>query len=689
MNKRPQRRQPTDTSATRQPAADAVRTDRPLRLLAVAVSLVVLVLIAYWGVGWNSLVCIDDGEYVADNYQVMHGLSWEGLKWSFTTFHASNWHPLTWLSLMSDTSLIGAGVRSYHFMNVALHILSTLVLLGLLYRMTGRLWASAFVAAFFALHPLHVESVAWAAERKDVLSTFFMLASLCAYIWYVRKPGAARYAAVAGLFALSLMSKPMMVTLPLLLLLLDYWPLERVSQSDRRQIGRLVLEKLPFFLMSVASSVVTLAAQKGAMADIVRLDLPSRLSNAIVSYGVYLWQMFWPLRLAVLYSHPARPQYAPAACVLILLVAITAAVVYFGRSRRYLLVGWLWYLISLIPVIGIVQVGGQAHADRYTYVPLIGLFIMIAWGVGDLIRSYPILKAPTAALAAVLLVAASFITGQTVSYWRDDIALFGRAVEVGQRNRWTLGNLGSALGNSGRIDEGVAYLKESLTLGPDDARIRMSIGSLMLTSNRLQESYQYHLRALELDPSMKEANAGMALTLLRMGRPQEAIPYCEKAIGGPPGWAHGYNAMGMVLADIGKLDESLASFRQAISLNPNIEQFYNNMATAYIRKGDLASAADTYKRGLAVAPSVLTWQLLGRVQLQRGLLQEAERCMRGAMSLSPDSAELHVNLAVVLAKEGRSSEAIAELRTALALEPGNEHAISSMRTLTSETGSGN
>jgi protein O-mannosyl-transferase len=426
---------------------------------------------------------------------------------------------------------------------------------------------------------------------------------------------------------------------------------------------------------------VTLQAQKGAIAALELLTLPMRLTNAVISYGLYIWQMFWPARLAVLYVHPGKAEYALALLVLLLLAVVTFAAVYLGRRRRYLIVGWLIYLVTLVPVIGLIQVGGQAHADRYTYVPLVGLFIMIAWGAADVVAFRPRLKAAFIAASVVLLAAAAIVTHRTVGYWHDDVALFGRAVEVGQRSRWTLGNLGAALGNRGRIDEGLAYLQEALTMGPDDARTLMSIGSLMLNSGRLKEAEEYNARALRVDPSMKEANAAMAMTLVKLGRPQDAIPYCQKAIDRDPAWAHGYNVMGMVLADMGRLNESLEAFSRAISLNPSVAQFYNNMATAYIRKGQLPKAVDTYNRCLAIEPSALTWGLKGRIQLEMGLLDDAEASARQAIRLSPDSPDVHLNRAFVLEKLGRANEAVSELRTVLSLDPRNAQAQASLSRL--------
>jgi Flp pilus assembly protein TadD len=568
------------------------------KVAAVAAVLAAATTAAYWKAPSNGFTCFDDSIYITDNTYVLHGLTWQGLKWSLTTFHASNWHPLTWISMMADTTLLGPGAFSHHLVNVALHIGCALLLLGLLLYATGRLWESAFVAGLFALHPLHVESVAWASERKDVLSTFFFLATVWMHFHYARRPGPGRYALVLILFGLGLASKPMLVTLPFVLLLLDRWPLERLWW-DRAVVTRLAMEKLPLLAMAVVSSAVTLKAQKAAMSS---HDMASRLTNAIVSYGVYIRQMLWPEGLAVLYAHPGRPLYALAFLTFVLLAAITIAVLYFSRRRRYLFVGWFFYIGTLVPVIGIVQVGSQAHADRYTYIPLIGLFIIVAWLAGDMSRQRPRLKSVFAWAGVVVLIAAAAATYRTVGYWKDDVLLFGHAVEAGQRNSGNLGNLGAALGMKGDFKKGEEYLRKALEMSPNDMRVLTSISVLMLNSGRLKESEELHMRALRLDSSNREANAGMALTLVKLGRPQEALPYGQKVVEIDPIWPYGYDVVGMALADMGRLDESQAAFAKAVDLNPTKAQFYNNLATVYTRKGDVQAAIEIYKRGLAAEP---------------------------------------------------------------------------------------
>jgi tetratricopeptide (TPR) repeat protein len=653
-------------------------------LVLAAVVLAMATSAAYWGVTRNGFLSLDDAEYVVGNRHVSDGLSWSGVRWAVTSLDAKNWHPLTWLSHMLDVSLFGMWAGGHHLVSIGFHVLNALLLLWFLRYTTGRLWASAFVAGLFALHPLHVESVAWVAERKDVLSTFFFMATLLAYAWYGRKPGALRYAAVGALLALGLMAKPMLVTVPVLLLLLDYWPLQRLEVSWP-SFQRRVFEKLPLVVLSILSSAVTLVAQQGAIAPLDRVPLLIRLTNAVLSYTTYVEQMVWPSDLAVYYAYPGAPQVRPAGLFLVLLVAMTAGALWIGRRHRYVATGWFWYVVTLVPVIGVVQVGGQAHADRYTYVPLVGLFILVAWAVSEVADTRPGLKLPAAVAGVAVLATAAITTRQAVGYWKDDVTLFGHAVEVGERNRVTLGNLGAAIGIRGDVDQGVAVLKEGLELAPGDARLLMSIGSLMLQGDRLDESLEYHRRALAADPTVKEAQAGMAYTLARLHRAAEGLPYARKAVELEPTWAFGYNVLAMVLAEAGSMDESIAAFRRAIELDPHAPQFYSNLAAVYLRRGDLTGAAAAYRRGIAAAPDWRTYDLLGGLEVQRGDLEEAGRCFAQAIAMNPSAASAYVHHALVLQRLGRLDEAAGQLRQALVADPRNPDAHALLQALLKDT----
>lgn len=638
---------------------------------------------AYSGLSGNGFIGLDDGDYVTGNRHVLDGLSLTGVRWAVTTVSAGNWHPLTWLSHMADVSLFGAWAGGHHLVSLGFHVLNTLLLLWFLRGTTGRVWESACVAGLFALHPLHVESVAWIAERKDVLSAFFLLATLLAYASYARRPGVVRYAAVGALLALGLAAKPMLVTVPVLLLLVDYWPLRRL-EFTWASVRTLVLEKLPLAVLSIASSVVTLAAQRGAIAPLDRVPPVMRLTNAVVSYGTYLEKTVWPSNLAVYYAYPAAPPFGAATLWLVLLAATTAVAIWAGQRHRFITMGWFWCVVTLVPVIGLVQVGGQSHADRYTYVPLIGLFVVVVWGGSELAHARRGLQAAAAIAAVTVLAFAGVATHQAVEYWKDDVTLFGHAVDAGARNQVTLGNLGGAIGRRGDVERGIAVMKEVLTFAPDDARTLMSIGSLMLQADRLDESLEYHRRALAIDPSLKEAQAGMAFTLARLHRPAEGLRYARKAVELDPTWASGHNVMAMVLADAGNTTESVAAFRRAIELDPHASEFYCNLAAVYFRQGDLEQAAAAYRDGIAAAPDWKVWDLLGGLEFQRGRLEEAGRCFAQAIAMNPGAAVAHVHHALALQRLGRLDGAIAELKQALAADPRNPDAQALLQAWTKE-----
>jgi hypothetical protein len=461
-------------------------TRLPSHLLWTVVALGAVTVAAYAPVTGFGFVSFDDPLYVG-NPVVSQGLGWNGLVWAFTTGHASNWHPVTWLSHMVDVELHGMNGGGHHVTNLVLHVANVVMLFLLLFRMTRASGSSAFVAALFALHPLHVESVAWVAERKDVLSTFFALLTLWAYLAYVARPGTKRYLAVVGCFALGLMSKPMLVTLPLLLLLLDIWPLGRVSLeppgrslSDRlRDALPLIREKLPLLAMSAASSVVTFLVQRegGAMRTLATVPFGFRMENAALAYVEYLAKTFWPARLSVLYSYPASISALQLLGALSILAAITVAALLTLRRRPYILVGWLWFVGMLVPVIGLVQVGGQALADRYTYMPLIGVFIIVAWGLRDLPARIP--RGAVEAIALVVVLVCAFRSRAQAQYWSDGETLWRHAVELAPNDALARNNLGVDLADRSRIPEAIEQYRVSLQLKPDNSDARFNLGNAL------------------------------------------------------------------------------------------------------------------------------------------------------------------------------------------------------------------
>ena len=475
-------------------------------LLAVA-ALVALVVAIYAPVGQFGFLDLDDDQYVVQNPRVRAGLTTEGVTWAFTAFHAANWHPLTWLSHMADVELFGLDPGRHHQVNLLLHALDAVLLFLFLLRATGATWRSALAAALFAVHPLHVESVAWISERKDVLSTLFWLVTCLAWLGYVRRPSPARYAGAMIAYGLGLLAKPMLVTLPLVLLLLDAWPLRRLppGRLSVRSLFPLVREKLPLLVMAAASALVTWLAQSrgGGVLDTVALSLPVRLGNALLSAATYLWQCAWPVRLAALYPHPgllssglSGAQVALSATVLLGLSALAA---WQWRRGPWLAVGWLWFLVALLPVVGIVQVGDQGHADRYTYVPLIGIFVALAWSIPSVASRWG--RAAVGATSALVIVGLSLQARRQVSTWRDSVTLFEHALSVTDGNYHAWRGLGSAYLAAARPDKALPALQESLRLQPEDPNTWMNLGFAAFRAGSPPESMAAFEQALRRKPN--------------------------------------------------------------------------------------------------------------------------------------------------------------------------------------------
>ena len=517
--------------------------------LKISLLLLVLTLLVFAKAGGLEFLSYDDNLYVTDNQTVQGGLSWSNAAWAFTTMHAANWHPLTWLSLMLDIQLFGPRPGALHLVNVLFHAVNTVLLFLILARMTGAKWRSAFVAALFAIHPLHVESVAWVAERKDVLSVLFGLLTIWAYVRYTTRPALSHYAWVVLFLVLSLLSKPMLVTMPFLLLLLDYWPLGRMGGSlqpvpgsvpapQQASLTRLIAEKIPLLVLCAASSIVTVVAQNRseAIGDLALSSLGLRLANAAVGYVRYLGKTFWPASFSVFYPHPgtALPMWQSAGAVLLLLL-ITALVLLRLRRSPWLAVGWLWFIGTLVPVIGLVQVGAQSIADRYTYFPLIGIFIMIAWGVPELLKGLRIGPRVLGAASMLVIVVLAGITWRQLGFWKTHETLFRHAISVTTNNCVAHANLAEALLLKGELEEASVHLEETLRLCPRDEQAWYNLGVLQKNRGELPEA-EYALReALRLKPGYTDAWSNLGAVYLASGRFPEAIDALLEAARLAPG----------------------------------------------------------------------------------------------------------------------------------------------------------
>ncbi len=542
----------------------------------ICVLLIAVVVAVYWPVQGYEFLNYDDDVYVTDNYRVLSGFSWDGLGWAFSTFHGANWHPLTWLSLMFDAQLFGLNAGGYHWTNVLIHALSTVVLFLVLYRMTGALWRSWIVAALFGLHPLHVESVAWVAERKDVLSGFFWMVTLWMYAVYAERVGWWRYLLVVLFFVLGLLSKPMVVTLPFVLLLLDYWPLGRYERSSW---WVLIREKLPLIVLSAASSVITVLAQgKGqAISSLDALPFMRRLANALVSYVVYLRKLFVPVDLAVFYPYPQKfPLYEVLGAFLFLGV-ITYLAWRFRREAPYAVTGWLWYLGTLVPVIGLVQVGSQALADRYTYLPLIGIFLLLAWGVHSGITVLRIPKIFNYPAGALLLSVMIIFTSNYLPCWENGITLSRRTLQTIGDNSGTYNNLGNALARKGYLDEAVIHYQAALRLKPDYPDAMMNLGNVLLQKAKYSEAIEKYEDVLNIVPGYIKARFNLAIACAAAGDEESAERHYLEIIRNNPSIAPAYNNLGIIYARKDRFEEAARLFRMALMLNDRYEEARSNL----------------------------------------------------------------------------------------------------------------
>lgn len=580
--------------------------------MAIAACLLLLVTAAiYYQTARHQFINFDDPAYVTANAHVPHGLTARNLAWAFTTVESSNWHPLTWFSHLTDVQLFGMNPRGHHFSSVVLHCAATLVLLLTLVRLTGALWQSLFVATMFALHPLHVESVAWVAERKDVLSALLGFLTIYLYGGYVLHRGARGYLMTLLCFVLGLMAKPMLVTLPLILLLLDIWPLDRyqpAADGGERQwsttLRALFREKLPFFICSLASGLITLYAQRrgGALQELTDTSLLLRSENALTAYVAYIGKALWPQELALLYPMPATIPLWQAAAALALLLGISVAVIRAVRRAPYLAVGWFWFIITLLPVIGIIQVGSQAMADRYSYIPLTGLSIMAAWGVTGLTRQLPYRRWLLAGSAAVVTVALATVTWQQLGYWRDNITLYGHTLQVTNNNYLIQNNLGNALAQSGRFDEAISAYQNAIRISPSYTDAYTNLGTALQGKGDLGGALNIYQQALALQPRDEQIYYNIGIAQSAAGDMDAAIRAFRQAWQLHPDYADAANNLGITYARIGNLDVAIQVFRQLLQVVPDDPDGHFNLGLALAKSGKRDEALREYQETLRVDP---------------------------------------------------------------------------------------
>jgi protein O-mannosyl-transferase len=582
-------------------------------LTAVCVCLTVVTWVVFAQTLRYDFVNYDDPHYVYQNARITNGITFANVAWAFTHVHAENWHPLTTITHMLDCQLHGLKAGWHHFTNVFLHCVAVVLLFVAMECITGALWRSAFVSAVFAVHPLHVESVAWIAERKDVLSAFFFMLTLLAYSRYTRAPSIGRYLTVALVLALGLMSKPMLVTLPFILLLLDYWPLGRFEahrSNTGRQVLQLVVEKIPLIALSAVSSIVTFLAQREAIGWTEQLPMSARISNALIAYVVYIRQMFWPARLAVFYPHPENTvPIWEISLALVALVGITAAAFVLRKKAPYFVTGWLWYLGMLVPVIGLVQVGWQGHADRYTYLPEIGLYVALTWAVTDLTRSWRFQRITLSAAALIVVAVLTWRSWLQTSYWRDSETLFTHALAVTSNNDVALNNLGIIFLDKGQLDDAISKLQAAIDLRPENAPAHDNLAKALLKKGQVAEAMVHYRKFLELEPANVEARNTLGTALIQQGRVREAIDQWQEALATQPENGNAASNLAWVFATCP--EDSIRDGTRAVDLaeralrisGGKIAMIYKVLAAAYAESGRFAAAAETAQRGAELATS--------------------------------------------------------------------------------------
>ena len=687
----------------------------------IAVLLVLGTTALYWPATGYDFVNIDDPLFVTENPHVQGGLTWVGVKWASQLNQGDYWHPLTWLSLMLDASLFGQAARGFHFTNVALHAANTVLLFLWLRRSTGALWRSVAVAALFALHPLRVESVAWVTERKDVLSGFFGLLSLIFYTRYAtrgqRTDAKGKLSLVTGpespcqhpasvmsalasseywlsllFLACGLMSKATLVTWPFMLLLLDYWPLQRfqlysfpLSVSTLRPLVR---EKIPFLVLSGASCVLTYLTEGGRREAPGLVASPAllRLENAFVAYARYLGKTFWPVRLAVPYAQPDHWSWLEVGTSVLVVVGLCVLVLWLGWRWRYLLVGWGWFMGTLVPVIGLTKGWGTFMADRFTYVSSVGVLILVIWGAYELIRPWRYVVLALSVVGGTAVVLCLALTREQLGYWKDSATLFQHVLEVTENNSLAHKALGSALDKKGQTDEAIRQYQEALRLKPDDVNTHYNLGVAFGNKGQIEESIRQYREALRLKPDYAVAHNNLGYALFRKGQTDEAIRQLQAALRLKPDYANAHSNLGNALFRKGQMDDAIRQFQEAIRLKPDQAEAHSNLGNALGQRGQTDEAICQLQEAIRLKPDYVdahnnlvdARNNLGAALYEKGQTDEAIRQFEEVIRLEPNYADAHNNLGYALFRKGQTDEAIRQYQEALRLKPDQAEAHSNL-----------
>jgi len=652
------------------------------RKILVCLALLISILAIYGKVRHYEFNNFDDNIYVTTNRFVRSGINAASFRWSFsyTLKDGNYWQPLTWLSHMLDVTLYGMDAGRHHLNNVFFHIASALLLFLVLNRMTGAYWRSAFVAALFALHPINVESVAWVAERKNVLSTFFWMLTLLAYTTYIKRPGSLRYLAVVFVFGLGLLAKPMLVTLPFVLLLLDFWPLKRIvyQRADSFPLAvvlRLILEKLPLLFLSGLSVYLSSRSVQG-MGNVIPLDdvsMKLRLANGLVAYVKYIGKIIWPYHLAVYYPFPETIPLWQTLTALALLVIISVSVFRNLKQKPYLAVGWLWYLGTLIPVIGIVQVGlWPALADRWAYVPTIGLFIMMTWGVAEIVDHWRPKRIVLVCLSGIILTVMLVLSNLQISHWRDSVSLFEYSIRV-TGGTWNMhNNLASALNAQGRNSEAIWHYNHALKLNPPEPEgVHYNLAIALTSMGRLQEAIEHYYEAIRINPEYADAHVNLGAVLARLNKTAEAKHHYFKALRVDPNFAKANYNLGNLLLAQGETDDAVRRFTKAVRTDPSFGEAYNGLGLALMQTGKLEQAIFYFRKATNVSPSFRDGlrNLKLAVSISQNIYQAASG-MRDALNFDLQTQDLEAKVIELLEKKKKLEETLKQFQKALSLQPG-------------------
>ena len=674
--------------------------------ILVCLFLIITAVIVYGQMLDHDFVYFDDNHYVAENDRVKAGLTADNIRWAFSTLHLEFWHPLTWLSLMLDTQLFGVNPGGYLFTNLLLHIFNSLLLFIFLNRAIGSVWRSGLVAALFALHPMHVESVAWIAQRKDVLSSFFWMLTMLAYLYFAERPGLKTYLAVLIFLICGLMAKSMLITLPFVLLLLDYWPLGRLRYEASAKIFLLAFlyrlrEKVPLIVVSGAAGVVTYLAQQsgGGIKSLAAVSLADRISNALISYVAYLAKMLWPFKLACFYPFPESFSLGRVGGALLLLLLITGLAIRLARRYPFVIVGWLWYLGTLIPVIGLVKIGAFSMADRYSYVPLIGIFIILIWGVPELLVGINYRKAVMAGLATLTLALCLLTSMNQVRFWRDGYSLFTHAQQVTADNWFahivlgrdllrrekfveatehfletlrlkpkyipTYINLGFTYGRQNKITEAIAYMAEAERMNPNQADVQESLGILYVQQGDLKKANRHFNKALKIEPENATAHKYLGNMMVDKGDLDAAIYHYVESLRIQPGNARVHYNLGLALEKQDKNEKAAEQYLAALKIEPDNADAHYNLANVKVKQNKLDAAAEHYQKALAIKPDLI--QALSNLALVYAAKKEYDRSISvlvQSAKLQPDNPGIYYNMACMYAMQNKKTESIQRLKTA-------------------------